>query len=90
VIYKIRNKKTNKFSSGGVYPVYSNQGKIYTRLQDVKSHLRLLQQTNTFQVSNLCLEIVIFEVKEVGIIPANDINEKFLSDNDFIIKDIIT
>jgi hypothetical protein len=38
-IYKIRNKRTGLFSSGGSYPRWTKKGKVWRQLSHVRQHL---------------------------------------------------
>lgn len=40
-IYKIQHKDSGKFSTGGSHPTFTPGGKIWKRMGDLKSHLRL-------------------------------------------------
>jgi hypothetical protein len=42
-VYKIRDPQTGLFSSGGQNARWTEVGKVWTRLGDLKSHLRLTQ-----------------------------------------------
>ena len=41
IVYKIRNKKTGKFSSGGYCPSWDDVGKSYSSLKSVIAHIKL-------------------------------------------------
>lgn len=47
-IYRIRNRETGLFSTGGKHPTWSKNGKIWKTLGHVKSHMS--------QVSHLFIE----------------------------------
>lgn len=41
-IYKLRNKITGEFSTGGLSPVFNKKGKTWTNLGHVKNHINLI------------------------------------------------
>lgn len=59
-IYKIRNKLTGLYKTAGIYGMFNKQGKSWSTLSAVKLAANL--------ASKDC-EIVVFEIKEVEIIP---------------------
>ena len=38
-VYKLRNKDTGLFSTGGLSPVFNKKGKVWKQLNHIKSHL---------------------------------------------------
>lgn len=67
-IYKIRNKETGLFSSGGSYAEWQTAGKTWKSLPNLKSHLSMynyryaLESVQTFYNGS---EVVEFELVEV-------------------------
>lgn len=43
-IYRIRNKTTGKFSSGGRSPKWTKNGKVWFEIKHVKSHLSVVHK----------------------------------------------
>lgn len=39
-MYKIRNKTTGLFSTGGAYPRWTKRGKVWTATHHIRSHLK--------------------------------------------------
>lgn len=64
--YKIRNKITGQYSTGGSTPLFAKHGKIWRAIGPVKSHLRLIgQQNKGFSCYTNC-EIVIFQESNIS------------------------
>ena len=42
--FKIRDRETGLFSSGGTYPHFSKTGKVWSDIGHLKSHLSLLRE----------------------------------------------
>jgi hypothetical protein len=40
-IYKIRNKETGEFGTGGVCPGFNKHGKTYNKINTARAHIRL-------------------------------------------------
>jgi len=38
-VYKLRNKETGLFSTGGLDPLFNKKGKIWKQLNHIKAHL---------------------------------------------------
>jgi hypothetical protein len=73
--YKIRNTKTNLFSTGGVNPYWSKLGKVWTTKAHIKSHLELFKDYDNryfFPDSYKYAEIVELETIELQSIPLLD------------------
>lgn len=49
VYYKIRDKNTGLFSTGGVSPKWTKKGKVWTSEGHVKSHLTLLKEHHKYR-----------------------------------------
>ena len=43
-MFKIRDKQTGLFSTGGTYPDFTKDGKVWGQIGHIKSHLKLLQE----------------------------------------------
>tara|TARA_Y100001968_G_scaffold324613_1_gene364307 strand:+ start:980 stop:1183 length:204 start_codon:yes stop_codon:yes gene_type:complete len=61
-MYKIRNKKTGEFSSGGVYGLDTKKGKIWQTIGALKLHLNFRSYDENY-------EIVEYKPVEVKTIP---------------------
>ena len=71
IVYKIRDKGTGFYSTGGTHPNWSEKGKMWKRLGDVTSHLNQLamyspaHRARHIQVSTYGnAELVEFELTE--------------------------
>lgn len=64
-IFKIRDKSTGLYSSGGYYPHWSAKGKIWKRKSDLVAHLNRLSGNNTQHYSDA--EVVVFSLVETQI-----------------------
>lgn len=65
-IYKIINKETGLYSKGGKYVSWNKNGKVWTKLSHLKSHLgQLMNCEGVFKRNNPYenAEIVEFEIK---------------------------
>ena len=81
-VYKIRNKKTGKYSTGGARPTFSSQGRTWSSIGYLKKHYRLVRKENkNINVYANC-EIVVFE--EIGTMDLVDLLTK-----DEMIKEIL-
>lgn len=49
-VYKVQDMQTGLFSTGGYRPNWTKNGKIFSRLSTVKSHLRIMRGDKTFLV----------------------------------------
>ena len=49
-VYKVQDMQTGLFSTGGYCPNWTRNGKIFSRLSAVKSHLRIMRGDKTFLV----------------------------------------
>tara|TARA_Y100000296_G_C4951946_1_gene146651 strand:- start:61 stop:318 length:258 start_codon:yes stop_codon:yes gene_type:complete len=73
IVYKIRDKRTGLFSSGGYYPYWDKYGKIWKQEAHVKSHLTMY--TNCFygrkvlEIENW--EIVPYSLEALEVYSAN-------------------
>ena len=63
-IYKVQDMKTGMFSCGGYYPRWTKTGKTWRTLGSVKSHLKMLQEDQTFLV------VIEYELVKVDETPA--------------------
>lgn len=67
-MFKIRNKKTGEFSSGGMSPVWTFPGKSWSRIGHLKSHITQLKKYGYNSTKNIYqsdCEIVFYEVVEM-------------------------
>lgn len=66
-VYKIRDKNTGKFSTGGEMPRWNVKGKVWNRKSHIASHM--LQLTGRYCRENMAFyrnaEIVEYEVKTI-------------------------
>jgi hypothetical protein len=73
-VYKIRDKATGLFSTGGYNPTFEKKGKEWKALQHVRSHLTQLSASwiGPKKAIPPSWEIVEYEVvkTEVGVLPA--------------------
>ena len=44
-LYKLRNKETGLFSTGGLSPIFNKKGKVWKQLNHIKSHLTQFRPT---------------------------------------------
>jgi hypothetical protein len=65
-IYKIRNKTTGLYSTGGSYPSFSKKGKAWNARGHVTSHLSLFNKSTKKTYYEDC-EVVCFEVQEITV-----------------------
>ena len=63
-IYKIRHKKTGKFSNGGKRPSWTETGKAYSKLNLIKQAIRWTKGYKSDFYENS--EIVTFELNEIS------------------------
>jgi hypothetical protein len=73
-VYKIRNRKTGLFSTGGMRPKWTKQGKSWSRINYVHSHIQQLHTDYTPADVYNDAEIVMAEITELltPVEPAND------------------
>ena len=64
-MFKIRDKKTGKFSTGGVYPRFTKSGKAWMHIGHVKNHLNVVMYTKSYEGKDL--EVVEFEIVEKSV-----------------------
>lgn len=64
IYYKIRNKDSGLFSTGGTRPRWKKIGKIWKRKQDLTSHFNMLP---TYTGPYINCEVVEYTVSETGI-----------------------
>ena len=66
--YKIKNTITNEYSSGGSHPHFSNKGKVWKSLGQLRSHLAMLKPHGSDKVGRFHLyddcEIIEYELTE--------------------------
>jgi hypothetical protein len=77
-VYKIRNPKTGLYSEGSSYPLWTKNGKIWTRRKDILTHLqfvRAIKKRMEVHGNQPFLEyylehheVVCFELREVRVI----------------------
>ena len=72
LIYKVRNKVTGKFSTGGISPSFTNKGKSWSSIGPLKTHLRQISSRNYF---NDC-EVVEYQMVENATTPLNQFYSK--------------
>lgn len=60
-VYKIRNKTTGKFSSGGSDPKWTHQGKVWQRINYLQNHLYSINKIDFYNDA----EIVEAEISEI-------------------------
>lgn len=83
-VYRIRHKETGLFSKGGTRLTFTKQGKVWTKLAYVKSHLTMIKQysrdINTLtHYAELCrrylasIEVVEFSSEGERVIDVNDL-----------------
>lgn len=78
-IYKIRDMQTGLFSTGGYCPTWNKQGKIWSTLGKVKSHLTMCQRNAYYRSNTLnsqFWEVVEYSVEESSAFPANSLLSK--------------
>lgn len=63
-IYKLRSTKTWLFSSGGAFPRFTKNGKIWKRKSDLSCHFNQLPRLGVELYKDHGVEILEFEVKE--------------------------
>lgn len=68
-VYKIRNKKTGLFSSGGIKPKWSKIGKLWTQKSHLLLHLKQFSKYEAEKIYKNC-EIVCYEMKECNVVSA--------------------
>ena len=68
-LYKIQNEFSRKFSSGGLNPHFSNNGKLWKSEKDLKAHIRLLK--DRFDPYENC-EIIEYEMVEKAVLEIKD------------------
>jgi hypothetical protein len=79
-VYKIRDKKTGLFSTGGTTPRWTARGKSWTGAGPLKLHLRQYLDVNSFQNTRIpeSWEIVVFALIEDRGFAAKDFEEGLL------------
>lgn len=60
-VYKIRNKLTGRFSTGGLYPKWTKTGKSWRTKTNLSRHLTLLGEKGVWHLYKNC-EILEYEV----------------------------
>jgi hypothetical protein len=69
VKFKIRDKKTGLYSSGGYTPSWSESGKTWDKLSEIRAHLKMLERGSRYCPSMkvpASWEIVEFRLEFVG------------------------
>lgn len=76
-VYKIRNGK-GLFSSGGRFPHFTRQGRVWSQLGHAKNHLSMLcgRKRNRAETIPDDWELVEFELTEVAAHPAREMFER--------------
>ena len=64
IVYKIRRKSDGKFSTGGSYPSFTKNGKIWKQKGHLTSHLNQLDAPSKVRYIKEC-EIIPFELVEL-------------------------
>ena len=64
-VYKIRDKETGLFSTGGLSPTWSRTGKVWQRIGHVRSHINQLVNEKTIPSAYKNAEIVEAEITEI-------------------------
>lgn len=64
-VYKIRNKETGLFSTGGLHPTWSKTGKVWQRIGHVHLHINQLVNEKTIPGAYKNAEIVEAEITEI-------------------------
>ena len=68
-IFRIRRKKDNLFSKGGIRPRFDRRGKVWRSADDVKRHLLLLKKKGNLYIYKDCVidKYDISETVELGV-----------------------
>lgn len=80
--YKIRDRNTGLFSTGGVTPSWTKRGKTWNSEGALKSHLTLLQEYSTYSrkkwqcPDNWDVVVLTWEPAESSVYPARDLAER--------------
>lgn len=64
IVYKIRSKKTGEFSTGGTYPSFDKNGKVWKKFNHVSSHLSQQEILSSNLYKEHDAEIVEYELRE--------------------------
>lgn len=79
--YKIKNKTTGLYSTGGVYSRWTKDGKTWTNISKLRAHLTLRLNGRIIHDAMDNWEIIEYEVIESSVKTINDvINPKRLID----------
>jgi len=70
-MYKIRDIKTGLFSSGGMYPSWSKNGKIWSTLGKMSSHLKYFDENKV-----LFWEAVEYDAIESGTFAVRELTKR--------------
>ena len=65
-MFKIRDIDTGKFSTGGCYPKWNNNGKVWSHIGHLKNHLHL------YDYKNINAVVVEYTMLESGTITVKD------------------
>lgn len=79
-IFKIRDRVTGNYSNGGMYPGFKGEGKTWSSMAKLKSHLSMFRDhKQSYSLPNTYkdAEIVVFNTVEVQSIDV----EQFLQQN---------
>ncbi len=68
-IFKIRRRSDGLFSTGGSYPSFKKEGKVWSRRGNVSSHFAQMQRSSAYLAD---CEVVVYELVESEIIPVSD------------------
>jgi hypothetical protein len=67
--FKIKDKETGLFSTGGFRPSWSKKGKIFSSISDIKKHIRTLKAKDAYDSDGT--EII--KLRETGVIDLKDV-----------------
>jgi hypothetical protein len=73
-VYKLRDKNTGKFSPGGNYGQFTTEGKTWSSLKNLKSHLKMKYTTYDRETHEYVTRVPDYlEVLEGEFIPAGHV-----------------
>jgi hypothetical protein len=70
-VYKVRNKETGLFSTGGMTPSFNKRGKTWTQINHVKSHLTQFRSSSNISYYSRNAPQIINYLNEVEIVEYN-------------------
>jgi len=65
-VYRIKDRETGKFSTGGAWPKFTKQGKIWKNKTVLLAHLKMLKDGYRRYYDPTRYEVVEYELKEFG------------------------